>query len=138
MLKKLRGFSLVQLMSVIAIVALMIVSAAVAGSVYDRVVTTLGTTTGTKTWTNSTDYAALELKRIWIAGNLDAGATVTVTRVTSGGVYTQAVGTVACTSGSGSTASFTAAYLKPGDMLMFANSTATGATAIVEYELQQH
>lgn len=136
--KQKEGFSLIQLMSIIAIIGILAAGAAIAGSVYDREVVTLGTTTGTKTWTNDYDYAAVQLKRIWIEGNLDATATVTVTRVTSDSTYTQAVGTVACTAGSGSSASFTASYLKPGDKLAFANSTATGATAMVEFEVQKH
>jgi hypothetical protein len=111
---------------------------AVAGSVYDRTLVTLGTATGTATYTNTTQYAAIALKRLWIQGNSAAAATVTVTRVTSGGAYTQAVGTVVCSSGAGNSASLTAAYLKPGDALAFANSTATGAVAMVEYEVQQH
>ena len=114
------------------------VAVAMAGSVYDRVTASLGTTTGTGSWTNRSSYAALELKRIWVAGNLDATATVTVSRVTSDGVYTQSVGSVVCTGGAGSTATLTASYMKPGDWLNFANSTATGAVAIVEYEQQQH
>ena len=114
-----------------------IVAAAVAGSVYDRATKTIPNT-GSTVWTNTTKYAALELKRIWIEGNKNATSTVTVTRVTSDGTYTQAVGTVACTGNKGSTATFTAAYLANGDKLAFANGVTTGATAIIEYEVQQH
>jgi hypothetical protein len=119
-------------------VALAIVGAAVAGHVYDRTLVTLGTTTGEAVWTNSVSYYALELKRIWVENNQAAAGTVTVQRITSGGVYTQAVGSVVCTSGDGSTASFTAAHLKPGDMLSFDNSTDTNATVMIEYYAQRH
>jgi hypothetical protein len=111
---------------------------AFAGSVYDRTTQTLSTTAGTATLTNNVKYAALNLKRIWIERNLSASATVTVSRVTSDLTYTQSVGSVVCTTGSGSTASFTAGYLAPGDMLTFLNSGTTGAVAIVEYEVQKH
>lgn len=136
--KSSKGFSLAQMMGLMVVLAIFAVGAAIAGSVYDRKIVTLGTTTGTATWVNDYNYAALALKRVWIAGNADAVATVTVTRVTSDNVYTQTVGSIVCASGAGSTATLTAAYLKPGDKLAFANSTATGATAMVEFELQQH
>ena len=132
------GFPLTQTMATISVLGFLAIGVAIAGSVYDREIVTLGATTGTKTWTMDYDYSAIELKRVWIEDNLAAAGTVTVTRVTSDSAYTQAVGSVVCTTGSGSTASFTALYLKPGDKLAFANSTATGATAMVEFEVQQH
>lgn len=125
--------------NIIAAVALMIaVGSALAGSVYDRATKALSASAGTGTWTNTVQYSALNLKRIWIESSLNATSVVTVTRITSDGAYTQAVGSVTCTSSAGSTASFTAAYLKYGDMLYFSSSPGTGATAIVEYEVQQH
>ena len=109
---------------------------AFAGNVYDRTTKALGASTGVATWTNDYKYAAVELKRIWIESSLTGGTTVTVTRVTSDGTYTQAVGTVALTgvNSNGSTASFTANYLANGDMLKFASAVATGSTAIIEFE----
>jgi hypothetical protein len=120
---------------------LLAVCMVVAGSVYSRATATLGATTGTCTWTNTAPYSAIALKRIWIENSLSTATTVTVTRVaTIDSVnYTQSVGSVACAgSASGSTASFTAGYLSYGDRLAFAGAVATGATAIVEYEVQQH
>jgi len=111
---------------------------AIAGSVYDRAAVTLGRATGTATYTNSYNYAAVILKNIWISGDYDATSTVTVKRVTSDSAYTGTVGTVVCTGGAGNTTSFTASYMKKGDMLTFANSTATGAVALIEFEVQQH
>jgi hypothetical protein len=109
-----------------------------AGSVYDRSTVTLSTTAGTATWTNTAAYSALDLKRIWVEGSLIAINTVTVSRVTSDNTYTQSVGSVVTAANSGSTASFTAAYLKYGDKLKFTSTVGTGSTAIVEYEVQQH
>ena len=114
---------------------------AVAGQVFSRATATLGTTTGTCTWTNTQPSAALELKRLWIQNSLSSATTVTVTRVSTidSISYTDAVGTVACAGVAyGSTASFTAAYLANGDRLAFAGAVATGATAVIEYEVQQH
>lgn len=111
-------------------------SLAIAGQVYDRA--TQAITSGTGTWTNTKQYAALELKRIWIDGNTSAGGTVSVSRVTADLAYTQTVGSIVCTTGDGSTASFTAAYLKPSDMLVFTEAHGSNATAIIEYEVQQH
>jgi hypothetical protein len=111
---------------------------ALAGSVYGRDTKTLSTTAGAGTWTNSSTYAAIVLKRIWIHGSLAATNIVTINRVTSSGTYTQSVGTIDVAANVGSTASFTAAYLKDGDMLAFSSSIATGATAMIEYEFQQH
>lgn len=111
---------------------------ALAGSVYSRTLVTLGAATGTATWENDRPYAAIELKRIWIQNNLNATGVVTVTRITKDGLYTQTVGSVTCTDNAGSTASFTAGYLLPGDELAFVNAPTTGAVAMVEYEVQQH
>ncbi len=110
---------------------------AMADSVYDRSVVTISTTAGTATYTNTVPYAAIELKRIWVEKSLLAADTQTVTRITSGGVYTQAVGSVTIASSSGSTASFTAAYLKYGDMLKFVGTGGTGSVAVVEYLVQR-
>ena len=130
--------------SVKMLVGLVVASMAVmglvayAGSVADRVTQTLSTTLGTATWTNTQKYAALELKRIWIEGDLNINNTVTVSRVTADGTYTQSVGSIVCASYAGSTASFTAAYLKYGDMLKFSSTIVTGGVAMIEYEQQEH
>jgi len=115
------------------------VGVVLAGQVYGRDTVTLGAATGTGSFTNGYQYAALKLVRIWNEANILAANTVTVTRVLSGTTYTQAVGSVAFTSGSaGSTASFTAGYLKYGDQLLFSSTGVTGSTCIVEYEVQEH
>lgn len=129
----------------IAIVATIMVCAFVstvlAGSVYDRTVVTLTPTTGAKTWTNAisqTEYAAVQLKRIWIENDSAAAQTVTVQRVTSDNAYTQSVCSVVCAANAGSTNVFIAAYLKYGDKLLFGSTTATGGTAFLDYEVQRH
>lgn len=108
-----------------------------AGQVYDRTTKTL--TAGAGTWVNTSDYAAIKLVRIWIEGSTVAANTVTVSRITSDGTYTQSVGSVAFASGSkGNTPTFTAAYLKNGDRLKFTSAVGSNSTAIIEYEVQQH
>ena len=122
-----------------ALLALVAATIAVAGNVYDRDTATLATATGAGTWQNTTRYSAVELKRVWVEKCLTTAQTVTVSRVTSGGAYTQACASVAFTSGSkGNSATFTAAYLKYGDYLTFSRGTATGATVVIDYEVQQH
>jgi hypothetical protein len=121
------------------LIVLLIGSYAMAGAVYDRSTLTLGTTTGTGTWTNTTPYAALSLKRIWIQDALATNGVITVTRVAGDTGYSDTAGTVTMgASTNGSTASFTAAYLKYGDKLAFTTTVATGATAVIEYEVQKH
>ena len=116
---------------------LCLVGVVLAGSVYDRATKTL--TLGAGTWTNTVPYAAIELKRIWIEASVSARNTATVTRVTSDGTYTQAVGTVAFTSGSkGNTATFTAAYLKYGDKLAFSSGLASNSVAVIDYIVEKH
>jgi hypothetical protein len=113
---------------------------AIAGNVADRTsAITLSRTAGTATWTNTVQYASVEIARLDVIGGYYAADTITVSRVTSDGTYTQTVGSVAFTSGSkGNTATFTAAYLKHGDKLTFSSGTASNSTAIIEYEVQQH
>jgi len=126
--------------AITGIVALLLVAVALvalAGSVYDRTTATLGTATGTVTWTNTQKYAAVELKRIWIEGDLVAADTVTVYRVTSDNAYTQACASVTVAASDGNSASFTAAYLKYGDKLPFSSGIATGSTAMIEYIVQE-
>ena len=128
--------------SVLAILAIacllvLIVLPVFAGSVYDRTVVTVGNT-GAYTYTNTWANYAMSLKRIWVISNGTATDTQTITRVTSDGLYTQAVGSVTIATSAGNTASFTAAYLKPSDLLKFSGTAGTNATVMIEYELQQH
>ena len=130
-MNKMKKFALAMGLGAILVVA------AIAGSeVYGRATQALLVTTGAVTWTNSARYAALSLKRIWVQRDLDAASTVTVSRITSDGAYTDAVCTVVAAAGTGSQSTFTAAYLQYGDMLKFVNSTTTGATMVIEYTLQ--
>lgn len=121
------------------VLVMMVITAAAlyAANVYDRSVVTLGTTTGSAVYTNVWKYSALELKRIWVENPLVSSNNVTVNRISADGVYTQSCGTISVRSGAGNTASFTAAYLKYGDKLAFASDISTGATVMVEYEVQQ-
>jgi hypothetical protein len=108
-----------------------------AAGIADRSSVTLSTTAGTATWTNDVAYSALDLKRVSVKGNLSASATVTVSRVTSDGVWTQTVGTVVAATGEGTQATLAYNYLKYGDKLTFLNSGTTGAVMLVEYEVQK-
>jgi len=132
------GFSLLELVTMIAVVAMLAVGAAIAGSVYDREIITLGTTTGAKTWTNDFDYSAIQLKKITFYSSSDAAATLTVSRVTSDGLYTQSVCKVVGAGADSNATSFTTSYLKPGDTLPMSSSTATGGVVLLEFEVQQH
>lgn len=132
-----KKFKLVNIAVVAVMLFVLVTAVALAGSVYGRATKALGVATGSGVWTNSSKYAAVKLERIWVESSLNATNVITVTRITSDGVYTQAVGSVTCAAGSGSTASFTAAYLQDGDMLSFSSLIATGSTAIIEYEFQK-
>jgi hypothetical protein len=123
---------------ILILAAIFVTAIAMAGSVYDRSVVSLGSTSGSAVWTNTAKYAAIKLVNIWIANDLVATDTQTIRRVTSGGSYTQAVGTISVATSAGNTTSFTAGYCKYGDMLTFTNTSATGAVAIIEYEVQEH
>lgn len=135
------GFSLTALLAVVAVLAVLAAVAAVpafAGAVADRVLVT--TTGGSQVFTNTYNYSALELKRIWIEESVIPGNTVTVKRVLSAydGGYTQTVGSVVCTTGAGSTASFTAAYLLPGELLTLSGLSSSNFNSVIEFEVQQH
>lgn len=136
--------SLVAIVAVASSLVLAAPKATEAGSVYDRVVIPTSTS-GVAKWTNTVTYSALTLKNIWISKATMATDTVTVTRVISGTdtagaayVSTQAVGSVECASGAGNTTSFTASYLKPGDLLVATGRGTSNFCAMVEYEVQQH
>ena len=135
-MKKLMKVMLTVVMLAVLALALLPMIAA-ASELYTRSTKALSATAGTGVWTNATPYSAIELKRIWCIGNSDPTNTVTIQRVSSDGTYTQAVGSITCSGNAGNTASFTAAYLKYGDMLLFSSSITTGSTMMVEYLLQQ-
>jgi hypothetical protein len=111
--------------------------AVIAGSVYDRTTVALSVTAGTGSWTNPYEYGAVKLARLTMVANTDAGATVTVSRVTSDNTYTQAVATLIALNSTNVT-TLASQYLLYGDKLTFASSTATGGTAMVEFEVQKH
>lgn len=135
-MKKVSTF--VQLLAALVLLVVAFALPAVAGNVADRELVT--TTGGTQLFTNTAQYAAIELKRIWVEGAVIPGNTVTVTRVVglAYGGYTQAVGSVVCTSGAGSTASFTGAYLLPNELLRLVGLSSSNFNSIIEYEVQQH
>ena len=127
----------VLLVCAIATVAVTLTPAPVqAADVYERIVLTNGTATGALTWTNTAKYVAVDLKRIWVERSLSAADTVTVKRVTSGGSFTQAVGTVTVAASVGNTSSFTAEYLKGGDMLTFLSTATTGSVIVADVVYQ--
>lgn len=124
-----------KIIGITAVILLACIGLALAGQVYDRTTQTIPAS-GTIRWTNSTPYASLELKRIWIEKPAAGDATCTISRV--GSSYTQAVGSVTVAATGGSTASFTAAYLKYGDILRFTTLPGSNSVAVIEYEVQQH
>lgn len=130
--------NLIALLFVFAILLTGLIAPALAGGVADRSVVTIGAATGSATWTNTALYAAIDLKRITVYRALINTETVTVYRVTSGGAYTNTVGSVVTATKNGTQATLAYNYLKNGDMLLFDGAHNTGAVAIVEYEVQKH
>jgi hypothetical protein len=108
-----------------------------AGDIIDRTTVTMGTKTGTITWTNAVPYATIQLKRITVKDILFAGDTVTVARVTSDNAWTGTCGTVVCTSGNGTQATLAYDYLLYGDKVTFAGANTTGAVVLIEYLIQK-
>jgi hypothetical protein len=127
----------------IAIIAALatLATVVIAGEVYDRSTATVPTA-GVVTWTNGSIYGAIEVKRIWLEKASATNQTVAVVRITSDNAYTQTVGSVTIADAtSGSTASFTAAYLKDGDKLRFTSTggiAATGGVAVIDFYVQKH
>ena len=121
----------------IALAALVAVGVAVAGQVYDRIEVD-SNIDGVAAWTNTVQYSAVKLARIWVLDAVVATDVVTIVRTTASGEYTQAVGSVTAASGVGSTASFTAAYLLPNDVLTATGANTTNYELQIEYEVQQH
>jgi len=121
----------------IALAALVAVGVAVAGQVYDRTEVD-SNIDGVAAWTNTVQYAAVKLTRVWVLDAVVATDVVTIVRTTASGEYTQAVGSVTAASGVGSTASFTATYLAPNDVLTLTGANTTNYEVQIEYEVQQH
>jgi hypothetical protein len=109
---------------------------ALAGQVYDRQAITI-TNTGTADWENEVPYAAIKLVRVWQLSSLATSNNLTIVRVTADGLYTQTVGSITGPAPA-STATFTAGYLSPGDILRVTSTPATGGVVQVEYEVQKH
>lgn len=91
---------------------------------------TLGTTTGTGAYTNTRNYATMQLVKLEVFQSLDATSTCTVTRVRSG--RTNTVAAIALTGGAGEYWETNTVYLFKGDVLNFANVNVTGTGAVVE------
>jgi hypothetical protein len=111
-------------------------ASASAGEVADREV--VSSASGNATWTNRNAYAAVNLERIWVYNSVLAANTVVVSRVCTDLGTTQAVGSVVCTSSAGNTASFTAEYMLPNDLLLFDGAADSNYTAMVEFTVQKH
>jgi len=125
-----------KLMGIIAAVGLM-AGIVIAGQVYDRAEVD-SNIDGVAAWTNTVQYAAVKLTRVWVLDAVVATDVVTIVRTTASGEYTQAVGSVTAASGVGSTASFTATYLAPNDVLTLTGANTTNYEVQIEYEVQQH
>ena len=94
---------------------------------------TLGTTTGTGSYTNTRNYVTMQLVNLEIFQSLNATSTVTVARVRSG--RTNTVAAIALTGGAGIYRETNTIYLFKGDVLHFANSVVTGAVAEITVNL---
>ena len=95
---------------------------------------TLGATTGTGSFTNTKNYAVMELISLEVFNSSAATSTVTVTRVRSG--RTNTVAAIELSAGAGIYRETNSPnYLFKGDVLNFANSTATGAVAEITVKL---
>ena len=94
---------------------------------------TLGTNTGTGSYTNTRDYYAAQLVSLEVFQSLDLTSTCTVTRVRS--TRTNTVAAIALTAGAGRYFETNTIYLFKGDVLNFANSTATGAVVEITGKL---
>lgn len=125
-----------KLMGIIAAIGLM-AGIVLAGQVYDRAEVE-SNIDGVAGWTNTVQYAAVKLARVWVLDAVVATDVVTIVRTTASGEYTQAVGSVTAATGVGSTATFTAAYLAPNDVLTLTGANTTNFEVQIEYEVQQH
>lgn len=121
---------------IIAALAL-IVGIAYAGSVADKVEKSTSAT-GTLTWTNSYEFGSVDLKRISVKGGDPAINTVSVSRVTSDGNWTQAVGNVVLAAGVGTQTTLAYNYLTYGDKLVFTTQIPSGTVALIEFIVDKH
>lgn len=124
-----------------SLLAVLLVGAAIAGSVGGRKFVKLGVATGAGTLAVDEAYQAIKLTRISVENSINTSNVVTCTRIiedADGVAYTQTVGAVTCSSGAGTQATLAHTYLGYGDTLSFSSLVATGSTVIVEYEVQQH
>lgn len=124
-------------LKLMAAVTVAVVGIAVAGDVADRVQVTTSSS-GAATWTNTFDVSAIELKRFTIKGADPAINTVTVSRVTSDGLWTNACGSVVTAGGVGTQATIAYQYLLYGDKLVFSSHVPSSTVALVEFEVQKH
>lgn len=111
--------------------------AAIAGQVYNRAVVS-SDNDGVAQWTNTVDYAAIKLARVWVLDAVVATDVVTVVRITSDNLFTQAVGTITAASGDGSQATLTVGFLDRGDVIKGTGANTTNFTFMVEGEVQKH
>jgi hypothetical protein len=127
----------------LAILAL-IAAVAIAGTVYDRAKVTTATSGGTGTWTNSIEYANIELVRISVPA-WAAIDTITVSRVCGDttATLTNELVKVVCTTSGGSSNLVSSdlsmpRYMKYGDKLTFTSHVSTGGVIYIEYLNQRH
>ena len=117
---------------------------ALAGEVYDRTAVLTLSTNGLYSWTNTIEYANIELKRIDILAMDYIVDTVTVQRVTGDTKkQTNTVCGVLAASNYGSSNLVVAAgsgpvYMKYGDILKFTSGMGSNGNVQVEYITQRH
>jgi hypothetical protein len=128
----------------IALIAalLTLAAVAVAGTVADRT-SAITLTLGAGTWTNTVQYASVEIDRIDIISNKQASDTVTVSRVTSDSAMTNTIATITITTGAGSynivpTTSTGPKFLLYGDKVVFATTSTSNGVAYIDYKVAKH
>ena len=130
--------------ALVALTILAFIGIAVAGSVPDRTSVLTLSSTGLYSWTNTTDYANLELKRIDCLAMNYASDTVTVKRVTGDTrKQTNIVVGIICSSNYGASNLIVAAdsgpvLLKYGDILTFTSGMGSNGYVQVEYINNRH
>ncbi len=123
-------------------------SQAPAGSVADRA-TFAGPTNKIGYWTNSYQVSGIELKRLSVMESTFLTNSVTFSRITADGLYTQTIGVVGTTIASATnkygqgSAIVTNWYLQYGDIVRATGSDGGVAisntfTGMLEFEVQQH
>jgi hypothetical protein len=122
----------------------MLAGVAIAGNVADRTsAITLSRTAGTATWTNTVQYASVEIARLDVIGGYYAADTITVSRVTSDNALTNTIATMTLSSGAGSynivqTTATGPKFLLYGDKVTFSSGNTTGAVAYIDYIVAKH